>query len=123
VSPTDPATPPPHYAVITFTAGQSVITTQGPLSPKTFHHQFLDRYELGGERHHPGPASILHGALLATDGTTVVSVPIVTWPAPDGTTRFLCQATDDGTPPALSVLASSESALLADLAARLRPSA
>jgi len=121
VSPTEPANPPPHYAVIIFAAGRPAITAQGPLSPETFHHQFLDHYALGGERYHPGPAWTLHGALLATDGTTVVSVPIVTWPAPDGTTRFLCQATDDGTPPALSVLASSESTLLADLAARLRP--
>lgn len=113
----------PWYTVLSFAGEQSAIVAQGAVSSKAFRQQFLSRYEMGGERYHPGEGWTLHGALLATDGTSVATVPVATWHAPDGTARFLCQATDDGTPPALSVIAYSEKALLADLAARLRPSA
>ena len=64
------------------------------------------------------------GALLATYGSTIVALPIWTWTwtGRDGVTRFLCQATDDGSPPGRSVFSVSESDLLDQLTGQLQPS-
>ena len=80
---------------------------------------FLEPYVIEGERHHPGQDAVLHGVLLATRDTSVVTVPIWTWTGQDGAPRFLCQASDDGSAPAISVFANSAGELLNQIEARL----
>jgi hypothetical protein len=99
----------------------AAIISQGPVSMPVFKREFLDRYEISGERHHPGPGAVIVGVLLATHESAVVTVPIWTWRLADGAARFLCQASDDGSAPAFSVLALSEADLVNQVNARLRP--
>lgn len=111
----------PGFVAVSFAQEQAGIVAQGVTSAPIFQRLFLDPYELGGERYHPGPDSTVHGVLLATDRSNVVSVPIWTWKGEDGATRFLCQASDDGRAPAFSAFALSERDLLNDVIEQLRP--
>jgi hypothetical protein len=120
--PVSPVPSTPRYVVVMLARDEAEIVAQGTTSAHVFQRLFLDRYELGGERYHPGDHWTVHGALLATHGSTVVAVPVWTWTGRDGRTRFLCQATDDGSPPAVSVFAFSESDLLDQLTGQLQPS-
>src|SRR5262249_4990254 len=104
--------PVPRFVVIFFAHEQAEIVAQGVMSQKVFQRLFLDRYELNGERYHPGKDAIVQGVLLASDNVNVVTVPVWAWEAEDGTTRLLCQASDDGRPPAFSVFSRSEGDLL-----------
>ncbi|MEV6871423.1 hypothetical protein [Amycolatopsis sp. NPDC051128] len=108
------------YAVISFAREPAEIVTQGVMSRDVFQRLFLDRYEFGGERYHPADDWTVLGALLAVDGAILVTIPVWTWTGRDGVRRFLCQATDDGSAPALSVLALSERELLNRLNEQLR---
>jgi hypothetical protein len=117
-----PAPLPPRYVVVAFGRDEAEIVAQGTTSAQGFQRLFLDRYELGGERYHPGHDWTVHGALLATYESTVLAVPIWTWTGRDGVTRFLCQATDDGSPPTVSIFSFSESDLLDQLTGQLQPS-
>jgi|HubBroStandDraft_5_1064220.scaffolds.fasta_scaffold06581_4 hypothetical protein len=96
------------------------ISDQGVMSRETFRKQFLDRYAIEGERYHPGKGAVVDGVLLASDRSAVVTVPIWKWKIADGTDRFLCQSSDDGSPPAFSALSHSESDLLNQIGDRLR---
>jgi hypothetical protein len=104
--------PEPRFAIISLAHDQTEIVRQGVMSQETFQRLFLDCYELSGERYRPGNGATVHGVLLASNESTVVTVPIWTWRAQDGTTRLLCQASDDGQAPAFSVFSLSESDLL-----------
>jgi hypothetical protein len=111
----------PRFVVVSFAQERAEIVTQGVTSQAIFQRLFLDRYEFSGERYHPGKDSTVRGVLLASDGPTLVTVPIWTWEGEDGATRFLCQASDDGRPPAFSVFSLSESDLLNQVNKQLRP--
>lgn len=104
--------PAPRFVVIWLANKRVEIVGQGRMSLETFRFQFLDPYELSGERYHPGKDAVIGGVLLASNESTVVTVPIWIWETEDGVTRLLCQASDDGQPPAFSVFALSESDLL-----------
>jgi hypothetical protein len=113
----------PQYVIISFAAAaakQAEIVARGALAREVFDRQFLDPYGLAGERHHPGPGWTVHGVLVGADASTVAAVPIWTWQGADGAPRFLCQATDDGRPPAISVLAHSADDLVDQVTAQLR---
>jgi hypothetical protein len=112
----------PRFVVVLLAREQAEVVLQGFTSGATFQRLFLDPYELEGERYHPGKDAGVHGILLASWESIVVTVPIWTWTGGDGTPRFLCQASDDGRAPALSVFAVSESDLLDRLDEQLRPS-
>jgi hypothetical protein len=111
----------PRFVVVSLTGEEAVIAVQGTTSEATFREQFLAPYELGGERYHPGEGAVVHGVLVATHAESLVSVPIWTWRGGDGAPRFLCQASDDGRPPAVSVFAAAEAELLSQLERQLRP--
>jgi len=113
--------PMPRYVVVSFAREQAEIVAQGATSQASFQRLFLDRYDLEGERHHPGKDSVVRGVLVASHESSVVTVPIWTWTGGDGAARFLCQASDDGRPPALSAFATSEADLLSELNRQLRP--
>jgi len=102
----------PIYVIIFFAHEQAEIVKQGVMAATTFRKQFLEPYELRGERYHPGQDAIVRGVLLASNGATVAAVPIWAWEAEDGTRRLLCQASEDGRAPAFSVFSLSESDLL-----------
>lgn len=102
----------PIYVVIFFAHDQAEIVEQGVMVEKTFREQFLDSYDLRGERYHPGQDAVIHGVLFASNGADVVSVPIYGWETEDRNKRLLCQASEDGRAPAFSVFSSSESDLL-----------
>lgn len=104
--------PNPIFVVISFAHEQVEIVEQGVMTKTTFREQFLDPYDLRGERYHPGPNAIARGAFLASDGTNVVTVPIWAWEAEDKSKRLLCQASEDGRAPAFSVHSLSETDLL-----------
>jgi hypothetical protein len=111
----------PVFVVIFFTSEKAEIVEQGVTSEATFQKQFLKPYDLRGERHHPAQDAIVRGVLLVNNVTTVVTVPIWAWSLPDGTKRLLCQASDDGRPPAFSVFSLSESDLLEQVRRELQP--
>jgi hypothetical protein len=111
----------PRFVVVSFARDQAAIVVQGTTSMPVFQRELLERYEITGERYHPGAGATVHGALLAVHESGVVTVPIWTWRAADGSARFLCQASDDGSAPAFSVLALSEAELAKQVTARLRP--
>jgi hypothetical protein len=111
----------PRFMIVLLAHGQAEIRAQGALSRVTFQRLFLDRYELGGERYHPGNAATIYGALLAIHEATLVTVPIWTWTGEDGATRFLCQASEDGSAPALSVFSLFEADLVSQIEDQLRP--
>src|SRR5689334_10318369 len=102
----------PRFVVVSLGGHEAAIAVQGTTSEATFREQFLEPYELGGERYHPGADATVHGVLIASHAATLLSVPIWTWGGGDGAPRFLCQASDDGSPPAISVFAASEADLL-----------
>ena len=110
---------PPRYVVVSLADDDAEIIRQGRTAAEAFTHLFLEPYVIEGERHHPGQDAVLHGVLLATCDTSVVTVPIWTWTGQDGAPRFLCQASDDGSAPAISVFANSAGELLDQLQARL----
>ncbi len=109
----------PRYVVVSLAGDEAEIVRQGATAAEAFARLFLEHYAIEGERYHPGQDAVLHGVLLATRDATVVTVPIWTWTGQDGASRFLCQASDDGSPPAISVFAPSASDLLDQLEARL----
>lgn len=111
--------PNPIYVVISFALEQAEIIEQGVMVETTFREQFLDPYDLRGERYHPGQDAIVRGVLLASNGAAVVTVPIWAWEAEDGTKRLLCQASEDGRAPAFSVFSLSESDLLKQVSSKL----
>ncbi len=111
--------PTPRFVVVLFAHEQAEIVAQGVMSQTIFQRLFLDRYEFSGERYHPGKDAIMQGILLASDKANVVTVPIWAWEAEDGTTRLLCQASDDGRPPAFSVFSRSEGDLLNQVVSEL----
>ena len=104
--------PRPRFVVVSFAREQAEVVLQGFTSGATFQRLFLDSYVLEGERYQAVEDSAVRGALLASWESIFVTLPIRTWTGEDGSPRFLCQATDDGRAPALSVLAVSESKLL-----------
>ncbi len=111
--------PNPIFVVISFAHEQAEIVEQGVMAETTFREQFLDPYDLRGERYRPGQDAIVRGVLLASNGATVVTVPIWAWEAEDGTKRLLCQGSEDGRAPAFSVYALSESDLLKQVSREL----
>lgn len=106
--------------MIFFSPEHAEVVAEGAMSQMTFQRLFLDRYELSGERHQPGKDASVQGVLLATKNATVVTVPILAWEAEDGGIRLLCQASDDGSPPAFSVFSRSENDLLNQIVGGLR---
>jgi hypothetical protein len=112
--------PTGRYVIVSFAAEQAAIVAQGETSRATFRRLFLTPYEFGGERHHPDPSWTVHGALVGSDESAVIAVPIWTWQGADGAPRFLCQATDDGQPPAISVVSISAKDLVEQLNDQLR---
>lgn len=108
---------PPQFVVVSFAQAQAEILTQGFTSPATLQELFVDPYALEGERYHPGKDAVIRGVLIASDETTVVTVPIWTWTGEDGAARLLCQASDDGSPPAFSVFSLSERDLVEQIKA------
>lgn len=112
--------PEPRFVVVSLAQAQAAIAVQGVTSPAAFMRLFLEPYAMEGERHHPGTDAVVHGVLVASHESAVVAVPIWRWAGPDGAPRFLCQATDDGRPPAFSVFADSESSLLDQVGRKLR---
>src|SRR5262245_41050642 len=102
----DPSTNP-TFVIVSFAREQAEIVDQGLMSETTFGKQFLEPYDLRGERYHPGQNAVIRGVLLASNGGAVATVPIWVW---DGS--LLCQASDDGRAPAFSVFANSEDDLL-----------
>lgn len=104
--------PTPRFVIILFAHEQAEIVAQGVMSQPIFQRLFLDHYELSGERYHPAKDAIVQGVLLANDKANIVTVPIWAWEVEDGTTRLLCQTSDDGRPPAFSVFSRTESDLL-----------
>jgi hypothetical protein len=110
----------PRYVVVSLAGDDDAeIVRQGRTAAEAFTQLFLEPYVIEGERYHPGENAVLHGVLLATREASVVTVPIWTWTGQDGAPRFLCQASDDGSPPAISVFATSAGELLDQLEARL----
>ena len=109
----------PRYVVVSLAGDDAEIVRQGRMAAEAFTQLFLEPYVIEGERYHPGEDAVLHGVLLATRDATVVTVPIWTWSGQDGAPRFLCQASDDGSPPAISVFAASAGELLDQLTAQL----
>jgi hypothetical protein len=110
----------PRFVVVSFVQERAEIVLQGITSKAIFQRLFLDRYEIAGERYHPGKNSTIQGVLLASYESAVVTVPIWTWGGEDGVTRFLCQASDDGSPPAISVFSFLENDLLNQVDKQLR---
>jgi hypothetical protein len=110
----------PRFVVLSWANERVDIVEQGVMSRETFRRLFLDRYELRGERYHPGKDAVLHGVLLASDQSAIVTVPIWTWKGEDAVPRFLCQASEDGHAPAFSVFSVSESDLLTQVRKELR---
>jgi len=110
----------PRFVVIWLTREPPEIVGHGAMSRETFRRLFLDRYELRGERYHPGKDGVVQGVLLASDESAIVTVPIWTWKAEDGAPRFLCQVSEDGHAPAFSVFSLSESNLLTQVSRELR---
>jgi hypothetical protein len=108
-----------RFVVVLFAPDGAEIAAQGATLRETFRREFLDPYQIEGERWHPGEGATVCGALLASDESVLVTVPIRTWEGEDGTPQFLCQGSDDGSPPALSMPARSESELIDHLARRL----
>lgn len=104
--------PNPIFVVIFFAHGRAEIVGQGVMAETTFREQFLEPYDLRGERYHPAQGAVARGVLLASNGAAVVTVPVWAWEAGDGTKRLLCQASEDGRAPAFSVFSLSESDLL-----------
>jgi hypothetical protein len=109
--------------VISLAQQQAQIVEQGVMSQETFKRLFLDHYEFSGERYHPGKDAVIHGVLLVSDESTVVTVPIWTWKTEDGAIKLLCQASDDGRAPVFSVFSLSESDLLNQVRKELSPPA
>jgi hypothetical protein len=109
----------PIFVVIFFAHEQAEIVEQGVMAETTFREQFLDSYDLRGERYHPGQDAIVRGVLLASNGANVVTVPIWAWEAEDGTKRLLCQASENGRPPAFSAFSLSERDLLNQVSRKL----
>src|SRR5580704_5938012 len=68
-----------RFVVLSWANERVEIVEQGAMSRETFRRLFLDRYELRGERYHPGKDAVLHGVLLASDQSAIVTVPIWTW--------------------------------------------
>jgi hypothetical protein len=111
--------PTPRFVVVLFANEQAEIVAQGVMSQTIFQRLFLDSYELNGERYHPGKDAVVQGVLLAGVEANFVTVPIWTWEAEGGTTRFLCQASDDGDPPAFSVFSRSQGDMLNQVVSEL----
>jgi hypothetical protein len=111
----------PRFVVVSFAGAQTSTIAEGATSMPVLQREFLDRYEITGERYHPGAGATVHGVVLAVHESAVVTVPIWTWQTADGSARFLAQASDDGRPPAFSVLAPSEADLVKQVTAILRP--
>ena len=100
-----------RFLIVSFGENDAVIVAQGNTNEDKFRTLFLDSYRIAGERYHPGENAFLWGQLVAFDGLQVVNVPIWKWTMEDGGVKLLCQATDDGTPPAISVFAESDDEL------------
>jgi hypothetical protein len=118
-----PKSSAPKFVIVSLSHEPAVRVEQGSMSRETFRTSFLEGYALRGERNRPGKDAVIDSALLATDGATVVTLPIWSWKVEDGSSRFLCQATDDGRAPAFTAFASSERELLDQILEMLRPAA
>lgn len=116
---TDAREADPLYAIVAFDDVEVYILGQGSTSRTSFGLHFVEPYDLEGERYRPGEGAVVRGALLASDASTMVTVTIWAWALEDGSTRWLCQATDDGRPPSFVRLASSRQDLVASIIAAL----
>jgi hypothetical protein len=101
-----------RFVVVRLAGERAELVLQGTTAGPVFRRLFLEPYGMEGERLHPGEGATVHGVLLATWESAVVTVPIWTWPDDSGASTFLCQASDDGRAPAISVVAGSEPQLL-----------
>lgn len=110
----------PTFSVLLAKQGTMQLTKSGTLSESRFRQLFIEPYPLAGERGHAGDGARIGGCVVATDGKRIAVVPIWTWMANNKQPMLLCQATDDGSPPALSVSANTESLLLEQLVQTLR---
>jgi hypothetical protein len=113
----------PRFVVVTFAGERAELPLQGSTPEAVFRRLFLDPYGMEGERHRPGEGAVVHGVLVATWESAVVTVPIWSWTGVGSALGFLCQASDDGRPPAISVVAATEAELLDRLGQTLRPTA
>ena len=109
----------PRFMVAEWGRHGAGMVKQGQMAPAAFRRLFLDSYGMRGERYHAGKNAELAGVLVAWDETKIVTVPIRKWLMADGTSGWLCQASEDGTPPAFSVYATSEPALVSGMAKAL----
>jgi len=109
----------PSFMVVRWGRDTAHIIKQGYLAPPVFQRLFLDHYGMEGERYHAGKSAELRGLLVARDETRVVTVPIWVWEMANGSSGWLCQASEDGTPPSISVYATSEPALVSGMAKAL----
>jgi hypothetical protein len=105
----------PSFVVILWNGKDAQVVKQGSLSRPDFRRLFLDEYGLRGERLHPPKDSMAIGVLVAHDETSVVTVPIRTWKVGQMASKFLCQGSDDGSPPAFSVVSNSKQDLLSQM--------
>jgi hypothetical protein len=77
---------------------------EGELDRSTFESNFKRGYDFVGERFSVSGKTV-DGLLVATDGNSIVSLPIVHWTKTDGTLIFLCQGTSEpGEAPAFSLV-------------------
>lgn len=114
---TSPAATNPSYVVVWFDQDRSTVVKQGAMSARKHFVEFQSTQLLMGKRL---PASgTVTGVLLAVDKTTLISVPIYTWIGQHESVHFLCQATEDATPPAISIYAASKTDMLAQIEATL----
>jgi hypothetical protein len=88
-------------------------TVVGELDKKVFDVFFKTDYVMIGERLRFPANSLIAGALVASDGKSVVTLPIAYWITPDGGKTYLCQGTSkDGKAPSFSAFARSPEALI-----------
>ncbi len=110
----------PRFILVSFSSETARIVKQGDLSKDTYSRLFLKGYALLGERIHPPKNAVVAGLLIAYNDNRITTVPIQTWKLPDGRNIFLCQASENGQPPAFFAVSYSENGLLAEVEKALK---
>ena len=94
---------------------------EGKCEKDTFERLFQKDYVMSGERISPPTGRAIEGFLAASDGQSLVVVPIVHWVAPSGKQMYLCQGTNEpGKAPAFSALAESRESVIKRIKEQLR---
>lgn len=95
------------YQCVIFDHKNNQVVLQGHLNAASFQEMFKQGYSVGGERMETPIDATPFGALVLTNGSEIMTMPLYKW-SHQGSWKYFCQSRSIGTPPRFSVFGDSQ---------------